>query len=147
MDRIDQKTYFMEVAKIVARRGNCFRRQVGAVLTNSHNEILSTGYNGVPRGMPHCTPETCPRTEKPSGAAMRDVCPAVHAEINALIQCRDIWAIQSLFTTDSPCLNCITVLLNTSCETIYYIRMYDGRAITLWQNSGREAYELSTPVV
>lgn len=68
----------MDVAEIIARRGTCPKKQVGAVLVAVDNTIISTGYNGAPSGLPHCLDVGC--LLSPAGKCMR----AVHAEMNAL---------------------------------------------------------------
>ena len=83
MERISREEYYFEIAKAVSLRSACLRRQVGAVIIRD-GVILSTGYNGPPRGDPHC--EFCIRDANgyPHGK-MYDNCPAVHAEENAII--------------------------------------------------------------
>lgn len=123
MKRPDQHQYFMDIAKATATRSNCYRRQVGCVLVDANNRILSTGYNGVPRGFPHCKKGECPR-ENPGENL--DKCYAAHAEMNALIQCRDIDQVYTIYVTDSPCLPCTIVLLNTNCFRIIFDKEYPG---------------------
>ena len=84
--RLGKDEYFMEIAKIVAKRSTCLRRDVGAVLVKE-SHIISTGYNGTPAGLSHCTPETCVRKKFniPSGKDPH-LCRAVHAELNCIIQ-------------------------------------------------------------
>ncbi|MGB9637618.1 MAG: deoxycytidylate deaminase, partial [Microgenomates group bacterium] len=79
--------YFMQLAKLVAGRSTCLRRAVGAVLVRD-KRILATGYNGAPRGMKHCLTIGCIRDELkiPSGTRA-ELCRAIHAEQNAIIQC------------------------------------------------------------
>ena len=78
--------YFMEIATVVSKRSNCMRRSVGAVVMKD-NHILSTGYNGTPRGVKNCFAGGCPRcaaTTK-SGAHLEE-CLCTHAEQNAICQ-------------------------------------------------------------
>lgn len=56
--RLERDEYFLQMAELVARRGTCFRRQVGCVLVNHRGHVLATGYNGVAAGMPHCNEPT-----------------------------------------------------------------------------------------
>lgn len=139
LERISQDDYFMMIAITVSKRGNCFRRQVGCVIVNDHNEILSTGYNGVPKGVPHCTRETCKRADKPSGSMFTDICPAVHAEANALLQCRNIWEIKRIYVTEKPCLICTSMLLNTGCTEIIYLNEYglNDKPQQLWLSGNK----------
>ena len=78
--------YFMEIAQVVAKRSNCSRRKVAAVITKE-NHLLSTGYNGTPRGVKNCFDGGCPRCagKTPSGKGL-DECLCVHAEQNAICQ-------------------------------------------------------------
>ena len=77
--------YFMRIAKIVATRSTCTRRQVGAVIVKD-NHLLSTGYNGPPKGQKHCDETGCIREELniPRGER-HELCRGLHAEQNAII--------------------------------------------------------------
>ncbi len=86
MMRPDWDNYFIEIAKVVSSRATCLRRKYGAVIVKDR-VIISTGYNGSPRGMKNCIDiETCAREELniPSGERY-ELCEAVHAEQNAVI--------------------------------------------------------------
>ncbi|HNW39369.1 MAG TPA: cytidine/deoxycytidylate deaminase family protein, partial [Candidatus Omnitrophota bacterium] len=78
--------YFLEMASLVAKRSTCLRRSVGAVLVKD-KRILATGYNGAPSGLKHCGEVGCLRLKLkvPSGER-HELCRALHAEQNALIQ-------------------------------------------------------------
>lgn len=138
MNRPGHDEYFMDIARLAAARSNCYRRKVGCVLVDSHNRILSTGYNGVPRGFPHCKPGTCPRENQDSGTNLQ-LCLGVHSEINAIIQCRDTDKIHKAYITDSPCLQCTLALMNTFCQEIIFDRKYpdDGTPQRIWTEHGR----------
>lgn len=139
-------TWAMNIVKENAKRSTCLRRQVGCVLLNKRNHILATGYNGVAAGLPHCNdveyttgrhPFACSGAESPSGTNL-DGCEAIHAEQNALLQCRDVYEIQSCYVTCSPCMTCTKLLLNTSCENIYFMQDYTHtEAMELWTKAGR----------
>lgn len=115
--------YFLQMAELVAKRGTCFRRQVGCVLVDHYNHVLATGYNGVCRGSVHCTDHPCPGAHAPSGQALH-LCQAIHAEENALIQCRDINAIHTVYTTASPCVLCMRRLVGTGVKRIVFSEEY-----------------------
>jgi dCMP deaminase len=121
--------YFMEIARIVAKRSTCIRRNVGAVLVKDAH-ILSTGYNGTPAGLQHCTSETCIRTTMniPPGKDPH-LCRAVHAEVNCIIQAaRYGTAIDgntTMYTTTFPCIDCTKILINAGIKRIVYIGEYD----------------------
>ena len=76
----------MKIAEDVATRSTCIRRRVGAIIVKD-KRILSTGYNGAPTDITHCTEETCLRTKYnvPSGER-HELCRGLHAEQNAIIQ-------------------------------------------------------------
>ncbi|MBI2875784.1 MAG: cytidine/deoxycytidylate deaminase family protein, partial [Candidatus Tectomicrobia bacterium] len=86
MGRPDWDEYFMRIARLVAQRATCLRRQVGAILVKE-NRILTTGYNGAPSGLRHCLDIGCLREKEnvPSGQR-HELCRALHAEQNALLQ-------------------------------------------------------------
>jgi dCMP deaminase len=137
MSRIKEQEYYLTIAKIVAERSTCVRRKVGCVLLDSFKKIIATGYNGVPRGVPHCIDAPCAGAKYTSGEGL-DECLAVHAEANALIQCQDQFEIFICVSTTFPCIHCLKMLMNTSCEIILYAEDYDNEVgKRLWQNSGR----------
>jgi dCMP deaminase len=122
------------------------------VLVDSKGHILATGYNGRAAGLPHCNhrseggkggektyPHACPGSLSPSGTDL-DSCEAIHAEANALLQCRDVSAIDTAYVTVSPCVSCTKLLLNTGCRTIAFSEPYahDKKARELWERAGRE---------
>lgn len=86
MKRISKDNYYLGVAKAIAARSTCLKRQYGCVIVNN-DEIVSTGYNGSPRGMKNCCDRftECPRRNIPSNGSNYDDCQSVHAEQNAII--------------------------------------------------------------
>ncbi|MDA3900511.1 MAG: cytidine/deoxycytidylate deaminase family protein [Spirochaetes bacterium] len=140
MSRPDWNTYFMQIAELVATRSTCIRRSVGAVIVKD-KRILTTGYNGAPRGIDHCTAETCLRTINniPSGT-MHELCRGVHAEQNAIIQAA-YHGIKiegaSIYITTQPCSICTKMLINSGIETFYYKNPYnDELALTMMKEAG-----------
>lgn len=115
--------YFMSLAKEVASRSTCLRRKVGAVLVKG-NRVLSTGYNGSPSGLPHCEELGCLRDllRVPSGER-QELCRALHAEQNALIQAA-IYGVSlkgaTLYCTHRPCVTCSKTLINAGVRRIVY---------------------------
>ncbi len=86
MVRTDKINYYLDIAQTVAQRSTCLRRKYGAVIVKN-DEIISTGYNGAPRGCSNCTDlGKCKREELniPSGERY-ELCRSVHAEQNAII--------------------------------------------------------------
>ncbi len=157
MTRLSRADWAMGLAELTARRGTCLRRQVGCVLLNERGHVLSTGYNGVAAGVPHCNeqagghetgwdkvvagppvyPHACPGAQAASGTNL-DGCHALHAEQNALLQCRDVWTIHTAYVTASPCMTCTKLLLNTSCQVIIFKEAYPhNQAEGLWVAAGR----------
>ncbi len=133
--RSDVDDYFLKLAKLTATRTTCLRRAVGCVLVDESNRVLATGYNGTPRGFPHCNEgHPCPGATAPSGQAL-DSCYSVHAEQNALLQCGDVNRIRTCYVTVSPCVTCVKLLLNTGCQRIVFAERYahDEAARALWQ--------------
>ncbi|MFX0099167.1 MAG: cytidine/deoxycytidylate deaminase family protein [Candidatus Hodarchaeota archaeon] len=128
--RIGKDKYFMEIAHIVAKRSTCMRRNVGAVLVKD-GHIISTGYNGAPSGLAHCTPDTCLRNkyDVPSGER-HELCRGVHAEANCIIQAAmhgtTIEGNTSLYTTTFPCILCLKLILNAKIKRIVYSGEYTG---------------------
>lgn len=126
----------LEIAGVLARRATCSKLAVGCVLTDVNGKIIGSGYNGVPHGMPHCIDEPCPGCGTPAGS---DKCIAVHAEMNAIINCgADIPRIHTCYTTHAPCLRCVKTLLNTGCVGIVHSGgELDPAAKDLWLTAGR----------
>lgn len=140
----------LQLAAVTAQRATCCRRQVGCVLVNARGHVLATGYNGRAAGLPHCNEETldsygqgfkvhaCAAAAAPSGTQL-DGCEAIHAEQNALLQCRDVHAIHTAYVTASPCVTCVKLLLNTSCERVVFLEEYSHVAAKeLWAKGRRE---------
>lgn len=152
--RPSRDTWAMGLAVVTAQRATCLRRAVGCVLLNRRGHVLSTGYNGVASGQPHCNsigwtddgvgdgsishPHACSGAHAPSGTNLEG-CQAIHAEQNALLQCRDVYSIDTAYVTASPCMTCVKLLLNTSCQRVVYLEEYPhSTARDLWVSSGRQ---------
>jgi dCMP deaminase len=127
---------FLEMASLVAKRGTCSRAQVGCVLTNKFGHVLATGYNGVGRGLPHCNQDPCPGATVPIGQGT-GTCEAIHAEQNALLQCKDVSEIDTVYVTMAPCLDCTKLFLNTGCKWIIYLEPHPKMmaSIELWKKA------------
>lgn len=140
----------MGLAWVTATRGTCGRRKVGAILLDGRGHVLSTGYNGPAAGLPHCGVEKeddrCPGLGLPSGSGL-DLCHAIHAEQNALLQCPNVYLIETCVVTVSPCITCTKLLLNTSCTRIVFADPYshDSLAQDLWTKAGRCWIHLHAP--
>ena len=129
--------YFLKMALLVSERGTCARRKVGSIFVNKRNHVIATGYNGNPSGFPHCTDKPCAGAKSKSGTDL-DKCEAIHAEQNALLQCKNVHEIDRVYTTLEPCIHCVKLLLNTSTQQIIYGEKYvHNLARNLWESSGR----------
>ncbi len=121
--RPDWDTYFMKICHVVAERSTCLRRQVGALLV-SDRRILTTGYNGAPKGLLHCGEVGCLRDQLgiPSGER-QELCRGVHAEQNAIIQAA-VHGVTlqevTLYCTVQPCITCAKMLINANVKRIVY---------------------------
>lgn len=139
MERVGVHDYFLDMARLVSQRSTCVRRHVGCVLTNHRRHVLATGYNGVAAGLPHCMEGTmCKGAFAPSGTNLEG-CEAIHAEQNALLQCKDVFDIDVCYVTASPCIHCVKLLLNTSCRRIVFRDEYPHEhASALWRRARGE---------
>jgi len=141
-DRPTWQKYFMEMAYLASQRSTCLRRKVGAVLVRD-NQILSTGYNGSPKNISHCSETGCLREKLnvPSGEK-HELCRGVHAEQNAIIQC----AINGsstrnavLYCTNQPCSICAKLIINAEIKTVYIAETYaDKLAENMFEEAGVE---------
>ncbi len=127
-DRLTWDQYFMTITQQVAERSTCNRAKVGAVIVRDRN-ILATGYNGAPAGMPHCTEAGCLiyESKTPYGEVEQNCFRTIHAEINAIAQAAKNGSNikdSSIYVTHTPCIHCIKVLVNTGIKTVYYESPY-----------------------
>ena len=122
-NRIPRDWYFLKMAYLVSERATCARRKVGCVLVNSKGHVIATGYNGGASGQTHCIDVPCMGANLKSGEGL-DMCNAIHAEQNALLQCKDVFDIQYVYCTVSPCRHCLKLLLNTSAAHIIFGEEY-----------------------
>lgn len=137
--------YFLVLAMHAASRGSCVRRRVGCVMVDKHSHVLSTGYNGPDAGAVNCTTTPCEGASCPSGTGLTK-CQAIHAEMNAIIQCPDTQLIDTAFCTTQPCEICTGMMLNASCRRIVYIEDYASShsgAVDRWRSRGREIVRAS----
>lgn len=109
---------WLVVAVVVSTRATCPRAAVGAVVVSPDNVLLATGYNGAPRGAPHCTEVGC---ELDANNSCRRV---VHAELNALVQAGRAAAGGTLYSTTEPCPTCAAVAVNAGVARVVYVDEY-----------------------
>ena len=139
MARVDWHTYFMNIARQAATRSTCDRKHVGAVIVRDKT-ILSTGYNGSIRGMPHC--------DDVGHLMESNHCVAtVHAEANAIIQAaKNGVRIEDaeIYTTASPCWDCFKLIANAGIGRVYYGEFYrDERSVEVARDIGIDLVDLS----
>ena len=119
--------YFMKIAQVAALRSNCIKRKVASVIVRDHR-VISTGYNGTPRGIKNCNEGGCPRchTFGKSGEHLEE-CLCAHAEENAIAQSAYHGVRVSgatLYTTYSPCLRCTKLIINSGIAEVIYSESY-----------------------
>lgn len=122
-DRPSWDQYFLEMARVVARRSTCLRRRVGALLVRD-KRILTTGYNGAPANLSHCEDVGCLRDELGIPPGQRqELCRALHAEQNAIIQAA-LHGVTTrgsdLYCTTQPCITCAKMLINAGVNRVVY---------------------------
>jgi dCMP deaminase len=150
MERPSWEEYFMEIARLVARRSTCLRRQVGAVLVKDRN-ILATGYNGTPSGLRHCDEVGCLRQSRnvPSGER-HELCRGLHAEQNAIIQAAKHGVNISgatLYCTNTPCVICSKMIINAGIRRVVFADGYpDQLSREMLAESGVEVFPLNDPL-
>lgn len=127
LPRVPWDTYFMRICRQVALRSDCLKRHVAAIIVKD-KRIVSTGYNGTPRGVSNCSQGGCPRcaTFGPSGSGLGD-CLCSHGEENAITQAA-YHGISvkgaTLYTTTSPCLLCTKMIINSGISEVVFNAAY-----------------------
>ena len=144
MKKITWTQYFIELANLISKKGSCVKRQVGAVIVRD-NMVISTGYNGTPRGVANCNEGGCARCNDATvrSGQKYDECLCVHAEENAIVQA----AYQGVSTKDSilftnlcPCLYCAKSIVNAGIKKVFYNEAFtmDEATIKLLTDAGLE---------
>ena len=142
--------YFMSIARVVASRSNCVKRKIAAVIVKDRR-IISTGYNGTPRGVTNCNEGGCPRCNR-FGESGKDLgeCLCSHGEENAIVQAsyhgislRDA----TVYITLSPCLLCSKMIINAGIREVVYNAAYPmkGVSIGLLREAGVKVRQLELP--
>lgn len=147
--RKSKDVYFCEIADLVSSRSTCLRNQVGAVIVKE-SQILSTGYNGAPKGLKHCEDVGCMRDElgvKPG--ERHELCRGLHAEQNAVVQAAYHGVSVNgakIFCTTKPCSICTKILINAGIKEIVYIEEYEDKlAAQLIEESGLKMRQVEIP--
>ncbi len=134
--------YFTAMAELISTRSTCLRRQFGSVIVQN-NHVISTGYNGAPKDMPHCIEIGCLRDdlEIPSGQK-HEICRGVHSEQNAIIQCAihgESTKDGTLYVTGYPCKICAKMIINSMIKRVVISGSYsDMEGIDLLKEAGIE---------
>jgi len=130
MTRLGWDAYFMAITRVVAERSTCCRRQVGALIMYDRR-ILTTGYNGAPSGLRHCTDIGCLREERGIASGERhELCRGMHAEQNAIIQAASSGVSirgGTLYTTHFPCVMCAKMIINAKIARVVFASDYPDR--------------------
>lgn len=141
--------YFMQLADLAAHRSNCMKRRVGCVVVRE-KRVISTGYNGTPRGMTNCNEGGCPRCNSASKAGVDlSTCLCLHAEENALLEAgRDRIGERSiLYCNTCPCLTCSVKITQVGISEVVYNQGYlvDTKTAEIFAESGVRLRQFSPP--
>jgi len=137
--------YFLNLAELAATRSTCLRRRVGALLV-AERRVLATGYNGPPRGLPHCQEAGCLRETLniPSGQR-HEMCRGIHAEQNTILQAAQYGVPvrqATLYCTHQPCAICAKLILNLDVNRLVLRGDYpDELALKLLREAGFDKEE------
>jgi len=145
--------YFLKITMLVAERSTCLRHHVGAVLVRDRR-VLATGYNGAARGQKDCLELGCLRDEQGIESGTRhEVCRAIHAEQNAIIQASlhgVSTAGATMYCTHSPCLICAKIIVNAGIERVVSFNEYsDKNTSDLFREAGIriDVFPMPDPVI
>ncbi|MTI66428.1 MAG: cytidine deaminase [Firmicutes bacterium] len=137
--------YFMEIVNVVKNRSTCLRRHIGALIVKD-KRILSTGYNGAPKGLKHCEEIGCMRKKLnvPSGER-HELCRALHAEQNAIVQAANSGVSikdATIYVTNQPCVLCAKMIINAGIKRVVFGGKYpDELAVSLFRDADIELIE------
>ncbi len=132
--------YFMDIAKVVASRSNCIKRKVAAIIVRD-KRVISTGYNGTPRGTRNCNEGGCPRCNSLATSGTKlDECLCSHGEENAIVQAsyHGVSLKDALiYSTFAPCLMCAKMIINSGIREVIYNTDYplNGNAFKLFEEA------------
>jgi dCMP deaminase len=134
--------YFMEITRVVATRSTCMRRQVGCVIVKD-KRLLTSGYNGAPSGLSHCSQAGCIRERMaiPSGER-QELCRGLHGEQNAIVQAA-LHGVSvaggTLYCTHQPCITCTKMIVNAGIVRVVFENNYpDALAREIFAEAGIE---------
>jgi len=145
--------YWIGMCYHVATRSSCIRRQIGAIIVRD-NILISSGYNGTPRGIRNCDEGGCvrcntPKEQIPSGAAL-DECVCIHAEENAILQAAHNGIMikgGTMYTSLCPCIYCAKHIINCGITEVHYNEAYsmDDTSLRLFDEAGVNCVKFSPP--
>jgi dCMP deaminase len=141
----------MQLADLAALRSNCMKRRVGCVIVRE-KRVISTGYNGTPRGMTNCNDGGCPRCNNAAkGGTSLSTCLCLHAEENALLEAgRDrIGSSAILYCNTCPCLTCSVKITQVGISEVVYNQGYlvDTKTAEIFAETGVRLRQFSPPTV
>jgi len=154
--------YFLDLCDVVATNSKCMSRKIGAVVATKDHSIVSTGYNGPPRGVQHCDKRFHPADYMHKGGCPRrkmgfasgegiDYCPAAHAEANAVfVAAREGWSLKGCtlyLNTGVPCMECLKAIIQVGIDEVVCTNkgnFYDRMSGYLIQHSGLKVREYET---
>jgi dCMP deaminase len=127
VQRIPLYEVYMRMGEELAKRSTCSRLQVGTVITDARLEnVLAIGYNGNAKGLPNRCDSTVPGN-----------CGCIHSEVNALVKASGGPSDKVVFLTDSPCVMCAKLMINSGVSHVFYRRLYrDPSGVELLAASG-----------
>lgn len=145
--------YFMSLASLAAQRSNCMKRRVGCVLISATNRVISTGYNGTPRGLRNCNEGGCARCNSGLGSGHGlATCLCIHAEENALLEAgrERLGEGAVLYCDTCPCLTCSIKIAQVGVREVVYSQGYsmDGETAAVFREAGvrlRQFVPVSSP--
>jgi dCMP deaminase len=132
--------YFMQLASLAAQRSNCMKRRVGCVLVRE-KRVISTGYNGTPRGLKNCGEGGCPRCNEGQGSGVGlGTCLCIHAEENALLEAgrERVREGAVLYCDTCPCLTCSIKIAQVGISEVVYSQGYsmDTETAAVFKEAG-----------
>ncbi len=138
--RPDWDTYWMGVVEAISKRSTCLRHNIGAAVVHDKT-VVSTGFNGAPRELPHCSEIGCLRDKLkiPSGTR-HEICRGVHAEQNAIIRGDPLRMVgATIYVNAKPCTICAKMIINSGIKRVVYIEYYpSNEGIELLEQAGIE---------
>lgn len=130
MSRPTLDEYWKKHLLLVTERSTCLRRKTAAIITDERGAILSSGYNGIGSGIPHCgRPDSpCSGEGRVAGDSGNETtnCWATHAEANAILQCHRLDLAHTIYCTNFPCFSCAKLIVNTPICRVIALEDYPG---------------------